>query len=68
MFEKYIFIFWYWKWPAQGTGTEPIVSAHFRSLFVLGRRGSRRHCCWQISPSAGHDSYLRPNRGKMATR
>jgi len=27
-----IVIFWQWKWPAQGTGTVPIVSAHFRSV------------------------------------
>jgi len=26
-----ILIFQRWKWPAQGTGTVPIVSAHFRS-------------------------------------
>jgi len=24
-----------WKWPAQGTGTVPTVSAHFRSLFSI---------------------------------
>ena len=26
---KNIFIFYHWKWPAQGTGTVPILSAHF---------------------------------------
>ena len=31
---KTVFIFSHWKWPAQGTGTVPIASAHFRSLFV----------------------------------
>jgi len=29
---KKILIFYHWKWPAQGTGTVPIVSAHFRSV------------------------------------
>jgi len=28
-----MFIFQNWKWPAQGTGTVPIVSAHYRSLY-----------------------------------
>jgi len=31
---KNIFIFQHWKWPAQGTSTVPIVSAHFRALFL----------------------------------
>ena len=31
LFEKYINILpFIWKWSAQGTGTVPIVSAHFR--------------------------------------
>ena len=33
LFEKYTLIFYHLKWPAQGTGTVPIVSAHFRSLY-----------------------------------
>ena len=32
LFEKNIFIFQHWKWPAQGIGTVPIVSAHFRFI------------------------------------
>ena len=28
-----ILIFYHWNWPAQGTGTMPVVSAHFHSLF-----------------------------------
>jgi len=28
-----MFIFQHWNWPAQGTGTVPIVSAHYRSLY-----------------------------------
>jgi len=31
LFEN-IFTFQRWKWPAQGTGTVPTVSAHFRSV------------------------------------
>jgi len=28
-------IFYHWKWPARGTGTVPVVSAHFCSLLIL---------------------------------
>ena len=42
LFEN-ILIFQHWKWPAQGTGTVPIVSPHFRFLLhppsLLGDRG-----------------------------
>jgi len=43
LFEKYIFIFQHWKWPARGTGTVPIVSAHFRFPWTLCR------WCWRVS-------------------
>ena len=33
VFEKNAFVLQRWKWPAEGTGTVPIVSAHFRSLY-----------------------------------
>ena len=42
-FEKYNFIFQRWKWPAQGAGTVPVVSAHFRSLYKH-TRAARRQC------------------------
>jgi len=34
LFVKCVLDTAHWKWPAQGTSTVPIVSAHFRSLFV----------------------------------
>jgi len=34
LFVKCVLDTAHWKWPAQGTSTAPIVSAHFRSLFV----------------------------------
>jgi len=30
-----MFIFQQWKWPTQGTGTVPVLSAHFRSVWAL---------------------------------
>ena len=42
LFEKnIIFIFQHWKWPALGTGTVPIVSAHFRSLCAANSAKAR---------------------------
>ena len=35
---KNILIFQHWKCPAQGTGTVPIVSAHFQSLWIAVRQ------------------------------
>ena len=36
-----VFIFSRWKWQTGGTGTVPIVSAHFRSLFRLRATGGQ---------------------------
>jgi len=40
LFGKNIFIFQHGKWPARGTGTVPVVSAHFRSLLDRPPRNS----------------------------
>ena len=45
-----MFIFYHWKWPAQGTGTVPIVSAHFCSLY---RRTHAAQVCWRGSELGG---------------
>jgi len=53
--EKNVLIFLHWKWPAEGTGTVPIVSAHFRSLLrrdlsaTAERLVDTDFCCWQTA-------------------
>ena len=44
---KNILISYHWKWPAQGTGTVPTVSAHFRSL----QSSHRIHDCGSLCQS-----------------
>ena len=34
IWKKNIYIYYHWNWPSQGTGTVPIVSAHFRSILI----------------------------------
>jgi len=55
IYFKNIWLFWHWKWPAQGTGTVPVVSAHFRSLWgynpnVVLVLGTRVNCAKMTRP------------------
>ena len=55
LFAKKLLIFQHWKWPAQETGIVPIVSAHFRPLFLKlflnlphRPRNRKRQVCVQL--------------------
>ena len=51
LFEN-ILTFYHWKWPAQGTGTVPVVSAHFRSILVMRVSCTMIGCSETRTPSA----------------
>jgi len=49
---KNILTFYHWKWPAQGTGSVPVVSAHFRSILVTRVSCTMIGCSETRTPSA----------------
>ena len=51
----------YWKWPAQGTGTVPLVSVHFRSLWPR-----RRVCGFDVPGDVSGD--LTASEGSRSDR
>jgi len=78
LFEKNILIYLHWKRPAEGTGTVPIVSAHFRSVLfgdrpteIAGRQnlGTTKDGAYTlpgISAKTAHAMYHKPCDGPAA--